>query len=181
MEIPEASCKRVPSHYEVTGQRKGFKRYITTDIKSLLSELMEAEDKQVLALRDTMRRIFNKFDERWVPELLIFSCKIFAVVGREMLGLDFSGILSVGLFELLLLILRGVTPNQNGRWNKCGGFRWCSVVGLIVNFFLWTDNSWNSWLAVQGIIDMNRNGNSAIFFSHACNGKKKLKSCFPLL
>ena len=64
MEIPEASCKRVPSHYEVTGQRKGFKRYITTDIKSLLSELMEAEDKQVLALRDTMRRIFNKFDER---------------------------------------------------------------------------------------------------------------------
>ena len=25
---------------------------------------------------------------------------------------------------------------------------------------------------MQGIIDMNRNGNSAIFFSYVCNGKK---------
>ena len=30
----------------------------------------------------------------------------------------------------------------------------------------------------QGIIDINRNGNSANFFSYVCNGKK---SCLPLL
>ena len=64
VEVPESACKRVPSHYEVTGQRKGYKRYITSEVKAMLSELVEAEEKQVLALKDTMRRIFNKFDER---------------------------------------------------------------------------------------------------------------------
>ena len=33
---------------------------------------------------------------------------------------------------------------------------------------------------LQGIINMNRNGNSANFFSYVCNGKK-LKSYLPLL
>ena len=64
LEVPDSACKRVPAHYEVTGQRKGYKRYITSQTKHLLGELTEAEDKQVLALKDTMRRIFNKFDER---------------------------------------------------------------------------------------------------------------------
>ena len=33
----------------------------------------------------------------------------------------------------------------------------------------------------QGIVNMNRNGNSANFFSYVCNGKKLKKSCLPLL
>ena len=35
------------------------------------------------------------------------------------------------------------------------------------------------YCSIQGIIDMNRNGNSANFFSYVCNGKK-VKSCLPL-
>jgi len=33
MEIPESAAKRVPSTYEVSGQRKGYKRYVTQTIK----------------------------------------------------------------------------------------------------------------------------------------------------
>ena len=64
MEVPNSACKKIPSHYEVTGQRKGFKRYITENTKSLLSQMMEAEDKQTNALKETMRKIFNKFSEK---------------------------------------------------------------------------------------------------------------------
>lgn len=65
MEVPDSACKKVPSHYEVTSQRKGFKRYITEHTKSLLGRMMEAEDKQTLALKETMRKIFNKFSEKY--------------------------------------------------------------------------------------------------------------------
>ena len=33
----------------------------------------------------------------------------------------------------------------------------------------------------QGIIDLNKNGNSATFFSYVCNAKNLLMSCFILL
>ena len=42
------------------------------------------------------------------------------------------------------------------------------------------ENSNVSIKSNQGIIDMNRNGNSANFFSYVCNDKK-VKSCLPLL
>lgn len=64
LELPVGVCKRVPAHFEATGQRKNFKRYWTEKAKSLLADMMEAEDRQLQALRDTMRKIFNKFDER---------------------------------------------------------------------------------------------------------------------
>ena len=37
---------------------------------------------------------------------------------------------------------------------------------------LWTKQLQNIASCSQGIIDMNRNGNPAIFFSYVCNGKK---------
>lgn len=70
LEVPDSATKRVPSSYEVTGQRKGFKRYVTEESKAMLATLMEAEDRQVAALKDTMRKIFSKFDERYAAQLI---------------------------------------------------------------------------------------------------------------
>ena len=39
-------------------------------------------------------------------------------------------------------------------------------------FIYWEGNSTDNSRLNQGIIDMNRNGNSANFFSYVCNGKK---------
>jgi len=64
LEVPDSVSGRVPSAYELSGQRKNYKRYVTEKTKTLLVELMEAEAKQDVALKDTMRKLFNKFDER---------------------------------------------------------------------------------------------------------------------
>ena len=45
---------------------------------------------------------------------------------------------------------------------------------------LQTDNFYIISYTRQGIIDMNRNGNSANFFSYVCNDKK-IKELFGLL
>ncbi|KAJ8321862.1 hypothetical protein KUTeg_000333 [Tegillarca granosa] len=65
MEVPEASLKNVPNEYELHSSKKGWKRYRTKDIENLLAELVDAEDRKDAALKDTIRRIFQCFDERY--------------------------------------------------------------------------------------------------------------------
>nr|XP_006822603.1 PREDICTED: DNA mismatch repair protein Msh6-like [Saccoglossus kowalevskii] len=65
LEIPESVCKRVPDEFEVTSQKKGYKRYTTDDIKALFNELVDAEGRRDTALTDTMRRVFAIFDEHY--------------------------------------------------------------------------------------------------------------------
>ncbi|XP_067931306.1 DNA mismatch repair protein Msh6-like [Watersipora subatra] len=74
LEVPDTVAKRVPGHYEVTGQKKGHKRYVTMETKSLLSELMDAEEKQISGLKDTMRKIFKKFDESFTEWMTVVEC-----------------------------------------------------------------------------------------------------------
>ena len=64
MEIPEVALKRVPEEYELMSSKKGAKRYHTKTIDSLLAELVDAEERKDMALKDIMRRIFHSFDER---------------------------------------------------------------------------------------------------------------------
>ena len=45
-------------------------------------------------------------------------------------------------------------------------------LSLQVQLHIWSDNSHNHLCYGQGIIGMNRNGNSANFFSYVCNDKK---------
>ena len=66
MEVPEQIAKKVPDSYEVTSQRKGFKRYKTAEIESMFGELMEAEERKDEAVRDCLRRIFFNFDKRYI-------------------------------------------------------------------------------------------------------------------
>ena len=64
MEIPESVARDVPDEFELKSQKKGYKRYWTEVIEELLNQMIAAEDQRDAALRDVMRRIFHKFDER---------------------------------------------------------------------------------------------------------------------
>ena len=52
----------MPRDYNLSSQRKGFKRFKTGVTERLLARLTAAEEKKDAALRDTMRKIFEKFD-----------------------------------------------------------------------------------------------------------------------
>ena len=63
MEMPESRAdQKLPSDFELTSSRKGFKRYWSKETKRLLANLTKAEDRKEQALRDTMKCLFKKFD-----------------------------------------------------------------------------------------------------------------------
>lgn len=64
MEIPEKVAKNVPDEYEVTSSKKGWKRYRTRQISRHLYEIMDAEERKDVALKDVMRRIYHSFDDK---------------------------------------------------------------------------------------------------------------------
>lgn len=64
IEVPESCARFVDSSYQLQGQRKGYRRYYTEDVKRLAAELVSAEEAQETALKDIMRRIFEHFDCR---------------------------------------------------------------------------------------------------------------------
>ncbi|XP_041469199.1 DNA mismatch repair protein Msh6-like [Lytechinus variegatus] len=66
MEIPESALSRhIPEEYELQSSKKGYKRYWSPTIQKLLAEMMNAEDRRDAALKDSMRRVFHKFDEHY--------------------------------------------------------------------------------------------------------------------
>lgn len=65
MEVPESMLKKVPDDYELFSSKKGWKRYRTSEIDDMLAELGDSEDRKDAALKDTMRRIFHSYDDRW--------------------------------------------------------------------------------------------------------------------
>ncbi|XP_033727077.1 LOW QUALITY PROTEIN: DNA mismatch repair protein Msh6-like [Pecten maximus] len=74
MEVPESALKRVPDNYELFSSKKGWKRYRTSEIDEYLSELADAEERKDSALKDTMRRIFHSFDERYKAWEVALQC-----------------------------------------------------------------------------------------------------------
>ena len=62
IEVPMASCARVPRDWSTKSQKKTHRRYRTAEIERLLARLDEAEARVGLAQNDTLRRIFEKFD-----------------------------------------------------------------------------------------------------------------------
>lgn len=66
IEVPESALKKVPDEYHLMSSKKGAKRYRTTDIEDQLVDLTDAEERKDAALKDTMRRLFYSFDERYM-------------------------------------------------------------------------------------------------------------------
>jgi PREDICTED: similar to DNA mismatch repair protein muts len=74
LEIPDHAAKRVGEEYMYTGQRKGFKRFHTNEVKQMLTELTAAEEKKEKLLQDTMRRLFESFDKNYHHWISIIRC-----------------------------------------------------------------------------------------------------------
>ncbi|XP_049640295.1 DNA mismatch repair protein Msh6 isoform X2 [Suncus etruscus] len=64
LEIPETFANRnLPEEYELKSTKKGCKRYWTKTIENKLANLMNAEERRDVSLKDCMRRLFYNFDK----------------------------------------------------------------------------------------------------------------------
>lgn len=64
IEVPESAARLATAAHSLQGQRKGFRRYHTEEVKRLAADMAAAEEAQEGALKDIMRRIFENFDRR---------------------------------------------------------------------------------------------------------------------
>ena len=65
LEVPDSFTGKLNgSTYVLQSQRKGYKRYYTSDIKDMVAVLTEAEEKRDAALKDTTRGMFSEFDKQ---------------------------------------------------------------------------------------------------------------------
>ena len=64
IEVPIASTGKVPKDWTSKSQKKTHRRYWTREIEQMLGQLVEAEDRIAAAQKDTLRRVFEKFDEQ---------------------------------------------------------------------------------------------------------------------
>lgn len=68
IEVPEAVSSRVPDDFTLKSRRKGsgktggVVRYWTPEVERLLAELVAAEERREAAVKDSLRRIFHRFD-----------------------------------------------------------------------------------------------------------------------
>ncbi|XP_036604458.1 DNA mismatch repair protein Msh6 [Trichosurus vulpecula] len=66
LEIPESfTLHDLPGEYELKSTKKGCKRYWTKDIEKKLADLMNAEERRDVSLKDCMRRLFFNFDKNY--------------------------------------------------------------------------------------------------------------------
>lgn len=63
IEVPMSQCGKVPQDWTTKSQKKTHRRYWTPVIENELAALKDAEDRVALAQQDTLRKIFEKFDE----------------------------------------------------------------------------------------------------------------------
>ena len=63
IEVEMNKCNRVPSEWISKSQKKTHRRYRTEFIEEKLIELTDAEDRIAIAQKDTLRKIFEKFDQ----------------------------------------------------------------------------------------------------------------------
>ena len=61
IEVPIASCNKVPSEWTTKSQKKTHRRYWTPTIEILLGNMIEAEDREKEAQKDTLRKVFEKY------------------------------------------------------------------------------------------------------------------------
>ena len=60
IEVPISSCNKVPAEWTTKSQKKTHRRYWNSTIEDFLATMMEAEDREKEAQKDTLRRVFEK-------------------------------------------------------------------------------------------------------------------------
>ncbi len=63
IEVPIGQSSKVPSDWATKSQKKTHRRYWTAFIESKLAQLVGAEERAAAAQGDTLRRIFERFDQ----------------------------------------------------------------------------------------------------------------------
>jgi DNA mismatch repair protein MSH6 len=63
LEVPMAKVSRVPKEWTSKSQKKTHRRYWTSFIEANLAALVQAEERLAFSQKDTMRRVFEKFDQ----------------------------------------------------------------------------------------------------------------------
>ena len=53
---------QVPKDWQTKSQKKTHRRYRTPEIEDLFARMLEAEEAMGMAQKDTLRRVFEKFD-----------------------------------------------------------------------------------------------------------------------
>lgn len=69
-------CNKVPREWTSKSQKKTHRRYWTSEIERLLALLTAAEERVDAATKDTLRRLFEKFDNNkkvWSDALVCTS------------------------------------------------------------------------------------------------------------
>eukprot|EP00884_Botryococcus_braunii_P001653 jgi/Botrbrau1/11489/Bobra.0360s0015.2 len=61
LEVPEEAKSKVPSNFEVLGQRKGFLRYMSSELRQLVEAREEAVTQREVALQGLLKGILRKF------------------------------------------------------------------------------------------------------------------------
>ncbi|XP_015787884.1 DNA mismatch repair protein Msh6 [Tetranychus urticae] len=74
LEVPDAISKKLSDDYEWKGSRKGFRRFHTAKITTLLTELAGAEERKENILKDIMRRIFESFSKYYNDWIAVVKC-----------------------------------------------------------------------------------------------------------
>lgn len=74
LEVPISKSSRVPSDWNTKSQKKTHRRYWTPVIEDLFDKLQHAEVRMASAQKDTMRRIFEKFDSNITTWTLGVNC-----------------------------------------------------------------------------------------------------------
>ncbi|KAH7428809.1 hypothetical protein KP509_09G018600 [Ceratopteris richardii] len=71
LEIPESLQSKVPHDYQVESQKKGFRRYSTSTVKQLLSELVYEEECKEVALKNIMQGLLTHFCKDYTSWLMV--------------------------------------------------------------------------------------------------------------
>ncbi|KAI3415702.1 hypothetical protein GPALN_005293 [Globodera pallida] len=80
MEIPESACHHLTDDFQLTSQRKGYKRYTTNNLQKLVDKLNDAEVNCATISAEVTRRVFADLDARknkWssiVHQIATFDC-----------------------------------------------------------------------------------------------------------
>lgn len=74
LEVPIKKTSQVPKNWSSKSQKKTHRRYWTPYIEETLARLVESEDRLKEAQMDTMRRVFEKFDQSIALWSTAISC-----------------------------------------------------------------------------------------------------------
>ncbi|XP_013373023.1 PREDICTED: DNA mismatch repair protein Msh6 [Chinchilla lanigera] len=75
LEIPENfTTHNLPEEYELKSTKKGCKRYWTKTIEKKLANLINAEERRDVSLKDCMRRLFYNFDKNYTDWQCAVEC-----------------------------------------------------------------------------------------------------------